>query len=75
MVKEPEDLIDKDLVNLLSFIKSMPLPTEEQIASKKLEFGKITRYKTLIFDLDETLIHSRQLEPGFNPPTFQGTSN
>ena len=26
-----------------------------------LEFGEITRHKTLIFDLDETLIHSKPL--------------
>ena len=28
MVKEPEDLIDKDLLNLLSFIKRLHEPTE-----------------------------------------------
>jgi hypothetical protein len=63
MVKEPEDLIDSDLLNLLSFIKRLSKPTEEEINSKKIEFGEITRYKTLIFDLDETLIHSKLLNP------------
>jgi hypothetical protein len=29
MVKEPEDLIDSDLLNLLSFIKRLSKPTEE----------------------------------------------
>ena len=59
MVKEPEDLVDRDLLSLLSFIKGLKLPTEEQIQLKRVEFGEVTRFKTLIFDLDETLIHSK----------------
>ncbi len=55
MVKEPEDLIDRDLINLLKYIKTIKIPENP---SCKVEFGEITRYKTLIFDLDETLIHS-----------------
>lgn len=55
MVKEPEDLIDRDLINLLTYIKTMKIPEQPKC---KVEFGEITRYKTLIFDLDETLIHS-----------------
>ena len=78
MVKEPEDLIDKDLIQLLAFIKRLPMPTEEQIETKKLEFGEITRYKTLIFDLDETLIHSKLINPATNTnqamPQPQGVS-
>jgi hypothetical protein len=31
MVKEPEDLVDRDLLSLLSFIKGLKLPTEEQV--------------------------------------------
>jgi hypothetical protein len=58
MVKEPEDLIDKDLLNLLSYIKKLQSPSEADIRGKSIEFGEIIRYKTLIFDLDETLIHS-----------------
>lgn len=57
-IKEPEDLIDKDLINLLTYIKRLPRPTDQEIASKAVEFGELTRHKTLIFDLDETLIHS-----------------
>ncbi len=34
MVKEPEDLIDKDLMNLLSYIKKLQFPSEEQIKTK-----------------------------------------
>ena len=58
MVKEPEDLIDKDLINLLAFIKRLNMPTDAEISGKLLEFGELSRHKTLIFDLDETLIHS-----------------
>lgn len=55
MVKEQEDLIDRDLINLLTYIKVMKIPEQPKC---KVEFGEVTRYKTLIFDLDETLIHS-----------------
>lgn len=58
MVKEPEDLVDKDLINLLAFIKRLNMPSEQEIAHLSLEFGELSRHKTLIFDLDETLIHS-----------------
>ena len=57
-------MIDKDLLNLLRFIKHLDPPSEFDIASKKLQFGEITRHKTLIFDLDETLIHSKILNGG-----------
>lgn len=33
-------------------------PSEQDLRSKSVEFGELTRHKTLIFDLDETLIHS-----------------
>jgi len=58
MVKEPEDLIDRDLLNLLSFIKKLQAPSDGEVRARGIEFGEVTRYKTLIFDLDETLIHS-----------------
>jgi CTD small phosphatase-like protein 2 len=63
-IKEPEDLIDKDLINLLSYIKRLQRPTDAMIEAKSLEFGEIVRHKTLIFDLDETLIHSAVIHPG-----------
>jgi len=64
MVKEPEDLVDRDLINLLNFIKRLKMPSEAEISEKGLEFGEVSRHKTLIFDLDETLIHSQQIIPG-----------
>ena len=66
MVKEPEDLIDRDLINLLKYIREMKIP-EKPLSI--VEFGDITRYKTLIFDLDETLIHSTLLKEGSNVKT------
>ena len=64
MIREAEDLIDRDLLNLLSFIKLCTFPTEDEIKKKSVEVGEVTRYKTLIFDLDETLIHSTPLIEG-----------
>ena len=43
---------------MLAFIKRLQPPTD--ISAKKVIFGEITRHKTLIFDLDETLIQSSQ---------------
>lgn len=57
-VKDPEQLIDKDLINLLSFVKKLKIPTESVLEDRKLEFGEYTRHKTLVWDLDETLIHA-----------------
>jgi hypothetical protein len=60
-IKEPEDLIDNDLWNMMKFIKKLKQPTEAEIKSKSLELGELLRHKTLIFDLDETLINSQLL--------------
>jgi hypothetical protein len=63
-IKEPDDLIDKDLLNMMGFIKKMKMPTEEEIAAKAVQFGDLTRNKTCIFDMDETLIHSKIIPQG-----------
>jgi len=57
-VSEPEQLIDKDLMNLLSFIKTLPMPEMSALKDKCVEFGDYTRHKTLIWDMDETLVHT-----------------
>ena len=54
----------------------------EDLASKMYHFGEVTRQKTLILDMDETLIHAKfhqetyeQLEAaglGFVPPAEEG---
>ena len=57
-------MIDKDLINLLSYIKRLPRPSEEEIAGRLIEFGELTRHKTLIWDMDETLVHVQYKLPG-----------
>jgi len=61
-------LIDKDLLNMMGFINKMKKPTDEEILTKAVEFGEITRHKLCIFDLDETLIHSKIVPQGAEPP-------
>jgi hypothetical protein len=65
-VKETQETVEdvyKDHLystfNALRFIKSMTKPTAEQIYSKRVNLPKKggTNRKTLIFDLDETLVH------------------
>lgn len=63
-INETDDLIDTDLMNLLGYIRKLRMPTDLEIASKAIEFGQFTRMKTLVFDLDETLIHSQLILPG-----------
>lgn len=58
VIKEPEQLIDKDLMNLLGFIRTLQPPNVSEMQDKCVEFGEFTRHKTLIWDMDETLIHS-----------------
>lgn len=45
-------------MNLLGYIKSLPVPSDAEIVERQVEFGEFTRHKTLIWDMDETLIHS-----------------
>jgi hypothetical protein len=56
--ESPEQLVDKDLFNLMSLIKRLPQPSQDEIEKKHVSFGEHTRHKTLIWDLDETLIHA-----------------
>jgi hypothetical protein len=58
IIKRPEDLIDKDLINLLRYVKRLPETTLDHLTSKRVEFGDYIRHKTLIWDLDETLVHT-----------------
>lgn len=57
--------MDSDLINLLNYISKLKKPNDKDIEGKFVEFGEVTRHKTLIFDLDETLIHSFPLNPDF----------
>ena len=66
--KDPNELVDDDLIKLLGYISKLHPPSEQEITKKSVEFGEITRMKTLIFDLDETLIHSTLLLSHKEPP-------
>ena len=43
---------------MLDFIRKLPQPVESDLKPKLVEFGDYTRQKTLIFDMDETLINA-----------------
>lgn len=63
--KDPSKLIDLELVNLLKFcndLKEKHKDTDdyqEEVMMKSLELGKKTKEKTLILDMDETLIAAK----------------
>ena len=63
--KDPTKLIDLELVNLLKFchdLKEKYKETDdyqEDIMMKSLELGKQTKEKTLLLDMDETLIAAK----------------
>lgn len=63
--KDPSKLIDLELVNLLKFcndLKNKHKETDdyqEEVMMKSLELGKKTKEKTLILDMDETMIAAK----------------
>ena len=75
--KNPSKLIDLELVNLLKFcndLKNKFKDTDdyqEEIMMKSLELGKKTKEKTLILDMDETLIAAKF--DGKEPKNFKRT--
>lgn len=54
-----EHLIDKDTKALLRACSTLKQPSEEEIQKKKIKFGERTKLKTLVLDMDETMIHSK----------------
>lgn len=70
----PESLIDKNLTDLLKMMKGFPPPTQAQIDARAVTFGEMDRHKTLIFDMDETLIHAEiksQKDPDIEDADFK----
>lgn len=65
--KDPQALVDQELTTLLKQCKEFPEPTPEQISAKGIEFGDRKRDKTLILDMDETLIHAEILPESAKP--------
>jgi hypothetical protein len=47
------------MVDLLKACSLLPYPKIEEIKSKFYKFGVKNRQKTLILDMDETLLHSK----------------
>ena len=62
--KDAMELVDDDLKNLLLSFDSLERPTAGKIQDLKFEFGQLDRQKTLILDMDETLIHAKPKIPG-----------
>ena len=61
--KDAMELVDDDLKNLLLSFDMLQRPTLEEIQALKVEFGTVDRQKTLILDMDETLIHAKPKIP------------
>jgi len=75
---DPSKLIDFELVNLIKFCHDLHQRNknndeyEEQVMMQSLEFGKKTKEKTLILDMDETLVAAKfdGKQPKGFVPTF-----
>jgi len=57
--KDAMELVDDDLKKLLLSFDGLQRPTAEQLSELKVKFGDQDRQKTLILDMDETLIHAK----------------
>ena len=65
--QDPSKLIDLDLVNLLKFCDELRKnhknedndDYQEELLNKALELGKKTKEKTVILDMDETMIAAK----------------
>ena len=74
---DPSKLIDFELVNLIKFCNDLKIKYketdehEDEIMSKGLEIGKKMKERTLILDMDETLIAAKF--DGKEPKNFQKT--
>ena len=51
-----DDLVDKEMIELLQVCKRLHCPKIEAIASKMVNFGATTKSKVLILDMDETML-------------------
>lgn len=65
--QDPSKLIDLDLVNLLKFCDELRKTHkrednddyQEELLNKALELGKKTKEKTVILDMDETMVAAK----------------
>eukprot|EP00347_Sterkiella_histriomuscorum_P021704 403333054 len=58
-VGQVDDLVDKETIDLLRVCARFKYPTEDEISNKFVNFGPRKRNKTLVLDMDETLIHAK----------------
>lgn len=56
---EVQDLVDRNMINLLRVCSMLQRPTPEQIEERKVNLGPQEKSKLLILDMDETLLHSK----------------
>ena len=57
--KQVEELVDKNMINLLRVCGMLTRPTAEEVEQRKVYLGPKTKSKLLILDMDETLLHSK----------------
>jgi hypothetical protein len=56
-----DDLVDKDMIDLLKVCSHFSCPSIDELSMKFVNFGQPTRQKVLVLDMDETLIHAKFL--------------
>lgn len=56
--KSLDDLVDKELKELLKACKILDPPTAEEINSREVTLGELKRQKVLVLDMDETMLHA-----------------
>ena len=54
-----EQLVDRNMINLLRVCAMLPKPSPAEIEQRKVVLGPPTHKKLLILDMDETLLHSK----------------
>jgi hypothetical protein len=54
-----EELVDRNMINLLRVCTMLKKPTVEDIQQREVFLGPTDRSKLLILDMDETLLNSR----------------
>lgn len=60
--KSLDDLIDKELTELLKVCKHLRPSTAEELAQREVKMGLRKRQKVLILDMDETMLHAQITE-------------
>ena len=68
-----DDLVDKEMIELLQVCSRLHKPNVEAIKSKMIEFGpNPTKSKVLILDMDETMLQARFIQSDEEAKTDNG---